>query len=74
MKHNYKTAFCSMRNMFGRSTSPTRKMRNSVPFLNSLPCAFYFTILSLYIISAEIMLTTIVIKISVPTANDGAKQ
>ena len=25
MKHNYKTAFCSMRNMFGRSTSPTRK-------------------------------------------------
>ena len=25
MKHNYKTVFCSMRNMFGRSTSPTRK-------------------------------------------------
>ena len=25
MKHNYKTAFCSMRNMFGRSTSSLAK-------------------------------------------------
>ncbi|WP_294952835.1 hypothetical protein [uncultured Eubacterium sp.] len=32
MKHNYKTAFCSMRNMFGRSTSSLAKCEIQLHF------------------------------------------
>ena len=38
MKHNYKTAFCSMRNMFGRSTSSLTKCEIQLHF--STACQF----------------------------------